>query len=193
MQPTTMVILPARNVAGAARIPGDKSISHRYAMLAAVAHGRSVFSNFSEGADCASTLSCLSALGCPITRQTDGSIEVEGSGAELRPPIAALECGNSGSTMRMLAGILAGQNFSCELRGDESLSRRPMARIIEPLQRMGASITATDGGRPPLHLKGAGASLKAIEYQPAIASAQVKSSILFAGLFAAGETSVEEP
>ena len=193
MEKTSIIIKPARNVQGSLRLPGDKSISHRYAMLAAIANGRSVFSNFSEGADCASTLDCLRALGCQIQNRNDGTIEIEGVGRELRQPKGALDCGNSGSTMRMLSGILAAQNFRCTLMGDESLSRRPMARIIEPLRLMGARISASDGARPPLQLTGAGPSLKAIDFNIPIASAQVKSSILFAGLLASGETSVEEP
>ena len=193
MDQATIVIQPARTVQGSLLIPGDKSISHRYAMLAAIAEGVSEFSNFSQGADCASTLDCLRALGCQVTNKSDGAIEIIGLGPKLSPPERALDCGNSGSTMRMLAGILAGQDFSCELKGDESLSRRPMARIIEPLQQMGARISATDGGRPPLKVMGAGSALKAINYRVPIASAQVKSSILFAGLFADGETLVEEP
>src|SRR5437588_2849886 len=160
MDQATIVIQPARTVQGSLRLPGDKSISHRYAMLAAIAEGVSEFSNFSQGADCASTLDCLRALGCQVANNSDGSIEIKGLGPKLGPPERALDCGNSGSTMRMLAGILAGQDFSCELKGDESLSRRPMARIIEPLQQMGARISATDGGRPPLKVMGAGSALK---------------------------------
>jgi 3-phosphoshikimate 1-carboxyvinyltransferase len=191
MQPTSVVIQPARNISGSLRLPGDKSISHRYAMLAALAEGRSTFTNFSTGADCASTLECLRALGRNITSLEERKVVVEGSGSALAEPVGALDCGNSGSTMRMLAGIVAGQNFACELIGDKSLSRRPMARIVEPLQRMGVKIESSDGARPPLHIQGA--ELKAINYKIPVASAQVKSSILFAGLLAHGETSVEEP
>ena len=126
-------IRPARNILGSLRVPGDKSISHRYAMLAALAPGRSRFDNFAPGADCASTVACVRALGCNVERDEKGSIVIDGLGAQLRAPAGPLDCGNSGSTMRMLSGILAGQPFASELIGDESLSRRPMKRVIEPL------------------------------------------------------------
>ena len=184
-------VRPARTVQGLVRIPGDKSISHRYAMLAAIARGTSRFHNFSAARDCASTLGCLAELGAPWRRADDGAIEVTGVGGPLKPPVASLDCGNSGSTMRMLSGILAGQPFTSELFGDESLSRRPMARIIKPLSKMGAKITSSDGGRPPLKIHGG--SLHAIHYKPEVASAQVKSCVLFAGLFARGDTVIEEP
>jgi 3-phosphoshikimate 1-carboxyvinyltransferase len=185
----TITIAPARSIAGSARMPGDKSISHRYAMLAAIAEGRSKFHNFASGADCASTLGCVEALGCDVRR--DGTtVEITGRGAQLSAPAGPLDCGNSGSTMRMLSGILAGQEFACELRGDESLSRRPMARVIAPLTQMGANIRAAAGERPPLHI--AGNRLQAIDYVTPVPSAQVKTCVLFAGLLAAGTTSVEE-
>jgi len=187
-----MTIQPARNVSGAVRLPGDKSISHRYAMLAALAEGASRFENFSTGGDCASTLRCLGALGCGVA-QRDGVLEIAGRGKRLEVPPEGLDCGNSGSTMRMLAGILAGQEFCCEMRGDESLSRRPMQRIITPLEQMGAGIDAQAGGLPPLRITGVGGSLRAIEYKMPVASAQVKSCVLFAGLLAKGETRIEEP
>jgi len=187
---STVVIRPARNVSGSVRLPGDKSISHRYAMLAGIAEGKSRLENFSTGTDCASTLACLKALGVDWKRN-GRTVELDGRGAKLRAPAAPLACGNSGSTMRMLSGILAGQDFSSELIGDESLSRRPMARIITPLALMGAKITSADGSRPPLQITGG--RLKAINYQMPVASAQVKSAVLFAGLFADGETKVEEP
>ncbi len=171
------------------RLPGDKSISHRYAMLAAIAEGSTRLENFATGADCASTLECMRALGASVSRTGD-TVEIEGCGRELRAPEAALDCGNSGSTMRMLSGILAGQKFECELIGDESLSRRPMGRVIEPLEMMGAKVSAQQG-RPPLKINGGG--LRGITYKLPVASAQVKSAVLFAGLFAEGETSVEEP
>jgi 3-phosphoshikimate 1-carboxyvinyltransferase len=184
------IVRPARNISGSLRLPGDKSVSHRYAMLAAIAEGDSRLENFSTGADCASTLGCVCALGVEVERNQD-TIVIHGRGAELRPPSSPLDCGNSGSTMRMLSGILAGQKFASELMGDESLSRRPMARIIAPLEMMGAGIKAQAGGRPPLHITGN--ELNAISYQMPVASAQVKSCVLFAGLFANGETSVQEP
>jgi 3-phosphoshikimate 1-carboxyvinyltransferase len=186
---STVVVRPARNLAGSLRLPGDKSISHRYAMLGAIAQGATKLRNFSTGADCASTLECLKTLGVEWNR-TDGAVVIQGRGAELCPPPSALDCGNSGSSMRMLSGILAGQEFLSELIGDESLSERPMARIIQPLAAMGARITAREGGRPPLRVAGGG--LKAIHYPMPVASAQVKTALLFAGLFAAGETRVEE-
>ncbi|MBZ5598064.1 MAG: 3-phosphoshikimate 1-carboxyvinyltransferase [Acidobacteriia bacterium] len=186
----TAVVCPCRNIAGSLRLPGDKSISHRYAMLAAIAEGSTRLENFSTGADCSSTLGCLKALGAEWERQGT-TVVIRGCGPDLRAAKAALDCGNSGSTMRMLCGILAGQEFSTELTGDESLSRRPMARVITPLAAMGASITAGENGRPPLRITGG--SLKAIDYKMPVASAQVKSAVLFAGLFADGETRVEEP
>jgi 3-phosphoshikimate 1-carboxyvinyltransferase len=189
---SNVVVRPARAVRGVVRIPGDKSISHRYAMLAAIAEGASRFQNFSAARDCQSTLDCVAKLGCEWKRlEDDGAIEVRGMGPRLTAPAEALDCGNSGSTMRMLSGILAGQPFSSELCGDESLSRRPMARIMTPLSEMGAKIEAAEGGRPPLRIHGG--PLKAIRHRPEVASAQVKSCVLFAGLFAAGETVVEEP
>jgi 3-phosphoshikimate 1-carboxyvinyltransferase len=187
---STVVIRPARNIAGALRLPGDKSISHRYAMLGAIAEGTTRLENFSTGADCASTLGCLAALGVELQRE-ENAVLIYGRGRKLQPPKMPLDCGNSGSTMRMLSGILAGQEFTSELMGDESLSRRPMARIIAPLESMGARIAATGGGRPPLRITGT--HLKAIDYNMPVASAQVKSALLFAGLFAQGETRVAEP
>jgi 3-phosphoshikimate 1-carboxyvinyltransferase len=184
------VIRPALNVAGSLRLPGDKSVSHRYAMLAAIAEGETRLENFSTGADCASTLGCVRALGVDVDR-SENNVLIHGRGPKLRPPTSPLNCGNSGSTMRMLSGILAGQDFSSELTGDESLSRRPMARVIAPLEMMGATITAQSGGRPPLQLTGG--KLKAIRYHMPVPSAQVKSCLLFAGLFATGETAVVEP
>src|SRR2546430_6166186 len=176
-QGSTVVIRPARNVSGSLRLPGDKSISHRYAMLAGIAEGKTRLENFSTGADCASTLACLKALG--VNWKRNGStVELDGRGAKLRAPTVPLDCGNSGSTMRMLSGLLAGQDFSSELVGDESLSRRPMARIITPLELMGARISSADGSRPPLQITGG--RLKAINYQMPVASAQVKSAVLFA-------------
>ncbi len=196
----TATVTPARDVRGIVRIPGDKSISHRYAMLAAIADGASRFHNFSAALDCVSTLDCVGRLGCEWKRQKhqrDGDdlveevIEVRGVGRRLQAPTEKLDCGNSGSTMRMLSGILAGQPFSSELCGDESLSRRPMARIITPLSQMGAKISSNEGGRPPLTIQGG--PLKPVHYKPEVASAQVKSCLLFAGLFADGETVIEEP
>jgi 3-phosphoshikimate 1-carboxyvinyltransferase len=184
------VIRSAQNISGSLRLPGDKSISHRYAMLGAIAEGDTRLENFSTGADCASTLGCVKALGVEVERN-ENSVVIHGQGPALQSPAGPLDCGNSGSTMRMLSGILAGQDFSSELMGDESLSRRPMARIIAPLEMMGAKIIAQSGGRPPLHVTGG--KLTGIRYNMPVASAQVKSCLLFAGLFAAGETAVIEP
>ncbi len=185
-----IILQRARNLAGTLRLPGDKSISHRYALLAGLAEGRTVLENFSSGEDCAHTLGCLRALGCQVDEAGGGRVEIEGRGRELAAPSAPLDCGNSGSTMRLLAGIVAAQEFSSELVGDASLSRRPMERVIEPLSAMGAGITSNDG-RPPLRITGA--KLHALDYKMPVASAQVKSSVLFAGLLAQGMTFVEEP
>ncbi len=185
----TVAVQSARNVLGSLRMPGDKSISHRYAMLAALAPGRSRFENFAPGADCASTLECVRRLGCTVERADDGSVVVEGLGPQLKSPAEALDCGNSGSTMRMLSGILAAQSFGSELIGDASLSRRPMKRVIEPLSQMGAQIDSDDGHAP---LRISGTRLHGISYRPPVASAQVKTCLLFAGLLAEGTTTVEE-
>jgi 3-phosphoshikimate 1-carboxyvinyltransferase len=190
MQSNDIVIRPAKGLSGSVRLPGDKSISHRYAMLGGIAQGTTKLENFSTGADCASTLGCLRSLGVKWERK-GGSIAIQGRGSRLQAPNSPLDCGNSGSTIRMLSGILAGQDFTSELVGDESLSRRPMARIIAPLEIMGAKIEARDGGRPPLRVTGS--HLKAIDYKLPVASAQVKTSLLFAGLFADGTTRIEEP
>ena len=186
----SMVIRPARNLLGSIRVPGDKSISHRYAMLAALTAGRSRFENYSPGADCNSTLACMRALGCTIEREESGAVVIEGIGAQLRAPHTALDCGNSGSTMRMLSGIVAAQPFISELIGDESLSRRPMKRVMEPLRKMGAEIVAHSDCAP---LRITGGRLKGIAYQVPVASAQVKTCLLFAGLLAEGNTTVDEP
>jgi 3-phosphoshikimate 1-carboxyvinyltransferase len=186
---STVVVRPARGLAGSVRMPGDKSISHRYALLGAIAQGTTKLENFSTGADCGSTLGCVRALGAEWERN-NGAVVIQGRGLDLQKPKSPLDCGNSGSTMRMLSGILAGQKFSSELIGDESLSRRPMARIITPLTLMGAQIESGDGGRPPLHI--AGGKLRGIDYRMPVASAQVKTALLFAGLYAQGETSVAE-
>src|SRR5712692_3848489 len=184
-------IKPAKRLAGSIRFPGDKSISHRYAMLAAIAEGSSEIHYFSSSADCHSTLACLKQLGVEISLKHD-TVTVRGGGLDgLRPPSGVLDAGNSGSTMRMLAGILAAQPFHSIIAGDASLSRRPMRRVIEPLAQMGARIESSDGGLPPLGIDGG--TLKPIRYDLPVASAQVKSAILLAGLFAEGETEVREP
>lgn len=184
-----MLLRPARNISGSVKLPGDKSVSHRYAMLAALAEGTSKFENFSPAADCASSLQCVRELGCDVT-QEGSAITVTGVGPKLRKPLRALNCGNSGSTMRMLSGILAAQDFACELIGDESLTRRPMARIIKPLRLMGADIRGTETDRPPLRIRGA--RLHGIDLHTEVPSAQVKTCVLFAGLLAQGTTTVAE-
>ena len=159
-------------------------------MLAAIADGPSRLENYSTGADCASTLRCLRSLGVKWERKDPGNvIEVQGSGLSLTAPSQALDCGNSGSTIRMLSGIVAAQRFVSEMAGDESLSRRPMERVIMPLTAMGAKIASQDG-RPPLRITGG--NLKGIHYEMPVASAQVKTCLLFAGLLADGETCVVE-
>jgi 3-phosphoshikimate 1-carboxyvinyltransferase len=183
------IIRPARNILGTLRLPGDKSISHRYAMLGAFAEGTSRFSNFSTGADCASTLSCMQALGARVRRSGDGSIEIDGVGGRVTPVHHPLDCGNSGSTMRMISGLLAAQQGTFTLTGDDSLSRRPMERIRKPLAEMGANITLTDG-HAPVTINGT--QLSAIDYTTPVPSAQVKSCVLLAGLQSAGNTTVRE-
>jgi 3-phosphoshikimate 1-carboxyvinyltransferase len=184
-------ISPASAITGAITLPGDKSISHRYAMLAAIAEGRTRIHNYSTGADCASTLGCVRALGIPVEREAT-EVTVSGRGLDgLQPPSETLDAGNSGSTIRMLSGILAAQPFASRIAGDESLSRRPMQRIIQPLEAMGASIAAREGRFPPLEIHSA--RLHSIDYTLPVASAQVKTCLLLAGLFADGTTVVREP
>ena len=186
----TITILPASHAAGRIRVPGDKSISHRYALLAALADGDSVISGYSPGADCAATLECLRGLGVAIRRTGLASIGIAGRGlGGLRPATVPLDAVNSGTTMRLLSGIAAAHPFRTIISGDGSLQRRPMRRIIEPLIRMGAHIEA-EGARPPLIIDGG--SLHGIAYEPEIPSAQVKSGVLLAGLHASGRTRVIE-
>jgi 3-phosphoshikimate 1-carboxyvinyltransferase len=183
------IIRPARNILGSLRLPGDKSISHRYGMLAAFAEGTSRFTNFSTGADCASTLACMQALGARVTKLGDGAVEVTGVGGHVTPSNESLDCGNSGSTMRMISGLLAPQEGTFTLIGDASLSQRPMERIRKPLAEMGAKLTLTEG-HAPLTIEGS--ALKAMDYTTPVPSAQVKSCILLAGLQTAGTTTVRE-
>ncbi len=184
-------IRPAKRLVGSVRFHGDKSISHRYAMLAGIAEGPSEIHFFSSSADCQSTLSCLQKLGVKIERRDD-VVNIHGVGLKgLHPPLGTLDAGNSGSTMRMLSGILAGQPFRAVMAGDASLSRRPMGRVIEPLTRMGARVRSTEGGLPPLVIEGG--ALRSIRYELPVPSAQVKSAVLLAGLYAEGETEVIEP
>jgi 3-phosphoshikimate 1-carboxyvinyltransferase len=183
------IIRPAKNILGSLRLPGDKSISHRYGMLAAFAEGTSHFSNFSTGADCASTLACMQALGAQVKTLADGTVEVTGVGGRVTPAKEPLDCGNSGSTMRMISGLLAAQGGRFTLVGDASLSRRPMERIHKPLAEMGAKLTLTEG-HAPIAIEGA--ALHAIDYTTPVPSAQVKTCILLSGLQTAGRTTVRE-
>jgi 3-phosphoshikimate 1-carboxyvinyltransferase len=184
-------IKPAKYLTGAVELPGDKSISHRYAMLASLAEGTSELRHFSAAADCHSTLACMSALGAEVKLDKD-TVRVTGRGARgLKSSWRALDAGNSGTTMRLLAGILAGQNFFSQLTGDDSLQKRPMKRVIAPLREMGADIRGRDDNFAPLEIRGT--KLRAIDYKMPMASAQVKSAVLLAGLFAEGVTSVTEP
>lgn len=177
---------------GEITVPGDKSISHRGIMLGALANGTTSITNFLKGADCLSTISCFQKMGIEI-EETESEILVHGKGLHgLSAPKEILDAGNSGTTTRLISGILAGQNFSCDLTGDASIQKRPMKRIMTPLSMMGADITSVhNNGCAPLHIKGA--PLKGISYQSPVASAQVKSCVLFAGLYADGKTSVTEP
>ena len=185
------IISPIRLVSGLLSLPGDKSISHRYAMLAAIAEGSTRIDNYSTGADCASTLACLRAMGVSIEHRGT-TVTIEGVGLDgLRAPVTPLDAGNSGSTIRMLAGLLSGQTFESVIAGDASLAQRPMRRIITPLERMGARIEACGDGLPPLRIRGG--DLQPIDYELPVASAQVKTAVLFAGLYANGKTTVREP
>jgi 3-phosphoshikimate 1-carboxyvinyltransferase len=191
MSMLTATVAPARRLRGRLTVPGDKSIAHRYALLGALADGRSTLTHFAPGADCQSTLACLRALGVGVESAEDGTVTLLGRGfGQLRSPSAHLDAGNSGTTMRLLAGVLAGHSFSATLIGDASLSRRPMRRVMTPLERMGARIDAIDGHAPlTIH----GTRLHAISHEPETPSAQIKSAVLLAGLHADGTTSVVEP
>jgi 3-phosphoshikimate 1-carboxyvinyltransferase len=183
-------ITPGR-LRGRLSVPGDKSIAHRYALFAALADGPSMLHNFAPGADCRSTLNCLRRLGVSIEEGPADTITLLGRGfGQLRSPEGPLDAGNSGTTMRLLAGVLAGHQFSSTIVGDASLSSRPMRRVIEPLERMGARLDAP-GGHAPLTIQGA--RLHGIAHRPDTPSAQVKSAVLLAGLHAEGVTSVTEP
>lgn len=184
-------IRPAGRLSGVLSLPGDKSISHRLAMIASLAEGTSRIANFSTGADCHSTLGCIRSLGIEASEEGT-TVTVHGKGLRgWREPEGDLDAGNSGSTIRMMSGVLAGQAFTSRVFGDESLSRRSMARVMEPLAEMGAKIEARDGQYPPLTIHGG--ELKPIDYTLPVASAQVKTCVLFAGLFADGQTVVREP
>ncbi len=184
-------IHPAKTLSGGVEPPGDKSISHRYAMIAALAEGASELRHFAAAADCHSTLDCLKALGAEIKINKD-TVHITGHGLRgLKGARRALDAGNSGTTMRLLAGILAGQEFTTQLTGDASLQKRPMKRVVGPLRQMGADIRAREDNFAPLEIHGA--RLHAIDFKMPMASAQVKSAVLLAGLFAEGETIITEP
>jgi 3-phosphoshikimate 1-carboxyvinyltransferase len=184
---------PGGKLTGRVRVPGDKSISHRSVMLGSLAEGETRVTGLLEGADVLSTLGAFRAMGVRAAGPDQGNLVIQGVGLRgLKPPQNALDMGNSGTAMRLMAGILAGQAFDSKLIGDASLSQRPMQRVADPLCRMGARIQTDAGGRPPLRIKG-GQKLGGIAYQMPVASAQVKSSLLLAGLYAQGETAVTEP
>lgn len=184
------IISPGGSISGVAELPGDKSISHRYAIIAALSEGTSEICNYASAADCRSTLECLKRLGVPVEIGRD-RVRIAGVGLDgMKPPRRALDAENSGTTIRMLAGVLAGHRFTSILTGDKSLRKRPMARIAAPLREMGATVTGVDGDRAPLEIRGG--HLHAIDYAPPVPSAQVKSAVLLAGLFADGVTTVRE-
>lgn len=186
-------IRQATALTGTVSLPADKSISHRSALLSALGEGPSRIHNFPDSADPQSTLDCVRALGISAKRGEDGVLEVHGEGLDgLRPPSAPLDCGNSGTTMRLLSGIMAGQRFGSVLTGDESLRQRPMERIADPLQAMGARVSLQEGCAP-IRIRGTQSGLEPIEYRLPVASAQVKSCVLLAGLYANGRTVVIEP
>jgi 3-phosphoshikimate 1-carboxyvinyltransferase len=186
---STQIIRPARSLQGSLTVPGDKSISHRYAMLAGLAEGTTRLANFSTGADPHSSLACMESLGAKVLRNPDGTIEITGVAGSFRQPAAPLDCGNSGSTMRMLSGLIASHPHTFTLTGDPSLTLRPMERIRNPISQMGAKIDLTDGHAPiTIH----GTPLHAIDFTTPIPSAQVKTAVLFAGLQAEGVTSLTE-
>jgi 3-phosphoshikimate 1-carboxyvinyltransferase len=190
--PDTLTVRPSGPLRGHLRVPGDKSISHRALILGAIADGRTSIRGLLASEDIDATRRCLEAIGVAIEERGD-TVHVEGAGRDgLLEPAAALDCGNSGTTMRLLAGVLAGQPFTSRLSGDVSLSRRPMDRIAEPLQAMGAAVVTSDEGRPPLEIRGQ-RPLSAVSHVSPVASAQVKSCVLLAGLYADGRTQITEP
>jgi 3-phosphoshikimate 1-carboxyvinyltransferase len=183
---------PGRGVCGEVRVTGDKSISHRALMLGGIARGTTHVRGLLESEDCLATLAAIRAMGVAVERAGSGEVTVHGAGLHgLRQPSGALDMGNAGTAMRLFTGLLAGQAFDAELVGDASLMQRPMERVAVPLRRMGARVSTTDG-RPPVRIEG-GHALHGIDYRMDVASAQVKSAILLAGLYATGRTSVTEP
>jgi len=193
MAPTNLVVKPGGPLQGRVRVPGDKSISHRALLLAAIAEGTSGVKDFLPAADCQATLRAVRALGVEVEERTPTTLIIHGRGLRgLREPDDVLDCGSSGTTMRLLAGMLAGQPFLSVLSGNAQLCRRPMGRVVEPLRRMGATVLGReDGRRPPLALQGG--NLRGIDYTLPVASAQVKSALLLAGLYADGPTVLHEP
>ncbi|MCU0756737.1 MAG: 3-phosphoshikimate 1-carboxyvinyltransferase [Xanthomonadales bacterium] len=187
-------VMPGGCLKGRVVVPGDKSVSHRSVMLGALAEGLTTVEGFLPGADTLNTAAIFEQLGVRIERLSNTRLRIHGVGLHgLQPPTAALDCGNAGTAMRLLCGLLAAQRFGCTLVGDESLSRRPMRRVLDPLAQMGADIRATPAGTAPLAIHPAAAGLRGIDYTPPVASAQVKSALLFAGLYADGPTMVREP
>jgi 3-phosphoshikimate 1-carboxyvinyltransferase len=186
-------ITPGGKLSGRFRVPGDKSISHRALMLSAIAQGQSRLTGFLEGEDTLATMAAFQAMGVEIQRSSENEVIVEGVGkGGLLTPETALDLGNSGTSVRLLSGLLAGLGVECKLMGDQSLMSRPMRRIVDPLQKMHAQITCSDGGTLPIHIKG-GVDLTAIDFEMPVASAQLKSSLLLAGLSAKGQTCIHEP
>jgi len=187
------IMAPGGTLRGQIDVPGDKSVSHRAIMLGALAEGQTQVSGFLEGEDSLNTLKAFQAMGVDIAHPEPGQLVIEGRGLYgLQAPEAPIDLGNSGTAMRLMSGVLAGQTFDSVLGGDQSLSARPMGRITEPLSAMGAEIQSETNGRPPLRIQG-GLQLQGIDYELPMASAQVKSALLLAGLYASGETRVTEP
>jgi 3-phosphoshikimate 1-carboxyvinyltransferase len=188
---SSLTVRQARHLGGEIRVPGDKSLSHRAVLFAALADGRTVIDGFLPGEDCVCTMRALQAMGCVIEVESKNRLIVQGTSGKLHPPLEPLDCGNSGTAMRLMAGVLAGQPFASKLIGDPSLSSRPMNRIVDPLRLMGAKIQG-QGSKHTAPLEIQGGPLTGIEYTLPVASAQLKSCILLAGLFAHGTTSVIE-
>ncbi|HEY8241750.1 MAG TPA: 3-phosphoshikimate 1-carboxyvinyltransferase [Kiritimatiellia bacterium] len=188
----SVIVHPAPGLSGTVEVPGDKSIGHRVAMLAGLASGTSKLKRFPRSGDCISTLRAMESLGARSFEGEGGVLTIQGTGGRLLEPAGPLNCGNAGTSIRLLAGMLAGQGMTVQLTGDESLCSRPMGRIKDPLERMGAKIELTgEKGTAPITIKGG--KLKSIDYMLPVASAQVKSCVLLAGLFAEGTTTVTEP
>ena len=187
-------VQPGGTIKGRIRVPGDKSISHRSIMLGAIAEGTTTVTGFLEGADALATLQAFKDMGVQIEGPINGNVTIQGVGLRgLKKPEKPMDMGNSGTSTRLLAGILAGQNFDCELIGDASLSKRPMKRVTDPLTEMGAKIKTSEGGTLPMKIYGEGITLKSIDYILPMASAQVKSCVLLAGLYADGQVCATEP